>query len=174
MPEADDRNNDMPKTWGELFRRGVEALGGVLKTFDQMIPSSNSSSQTGRDTDSTGQNSNGSWPMPSATDEPPSTSSTSSDSESASPVTSNGSLAEPAFQAMFDASFGSQIAEEREVTVILHLTTYGTPLQARQSVSSMLRGAAVRGANILAATYNGEEIPEREYDPKTNPWKTVE
>lgn len=169
MPEADDKSNATPNPWEGLFKLGQEVAGGVRKMFEGLSTSTNSSSPTPRDTESAPRNSNGFFPMPSATDAPAGTSSTSSVTESDSSGTSSGSDA-----ASFSAIAGTQIAAEREVTVILHLTTYGTADQARQSVSSMLRGAAVRGANILAATYNGEDIPEVEYDPKRNPWKTVE
>lgn len=164
MAEADGKNGSTPNPWAALLDRAVGVVGALRKMSGEQTSSTNSSSPTQKDSESPERNSDGSIPMPSATDGQGASSSTSRSTGSDSPESSS----------PFPPPADKFIAREREVTVTFHCLIYGTEEQAKTDSIRILRGAVVRGASIMSATFNGEPIPETTFDPKINPWRSVE
>lgn len=130
----------MQKKWMGKFRRVLEVLGDDPRTSVVPTPWSRSSSPTRMASGSPPQSLNGSSVMPPLTGAMPSSSSSSQHTRFDSSVASRGH------------------GEERDVTLVLHLSMYATDEQVIQSSESLLRILEVKGFAVTNATCNGNPI----------------
>lgn len=130
----------MQKKSGDVFKRAAGRLGDALKTFGEKSPSNRSSSPINGHSLSEQMSSGGSLATHTEMVVTPYSSSSFRNQGSAS----------------LDASRGH--ARSRDVTITLHLQTYGTEEQSVQTTRAMLRILQVKGFRIVGATHNGISV----------------
>lgn len=146
MPEAESRSGNTPNPWGELFKQVQEVAGALQKMWSPQSSSTNSSTPMPTVSESPPMNSNGSIPMPHAAAEPAGSSSTLNGKASVSSATSNPSR-----------------ESEREGTLVIHFLAYGTAAQCQKDAETILKEIAVKGYEVVSATYNGKAIEAYDY-----------